>query len=1102
MGATRLWHARPKACRLLGDRRRRGPDPSPRHDGKVTERRIPSPISVSESVLDEAVEQYQEDFDRVHGGFGSAPKFPPATGLSLLLRCHRRSGDPQILAMVTKTLDMMAAGGIYDHIGGGFARYSTDARWLVPHFEKMLYDNALLARVYVEAFQVTQRPLYRQVATDILDYVRREMTGPEGGLYSSTDADSEGVEGKFFVWTPAQVLDVVKDEEDARRFCALYDITESGNWEHHSIPNRLHPIEDVAKQLALPSDEILETASRVKPILYAARQQRVPPGLDDKVITAWNGMMLSAMAEAARAFGVDGYRDSAVQTADFLLRTHMKPDGRLLRTSRAGRAHLDAYLEDYAYLAEGLIDLYEAGAAESYLHTAARLADHIVTDFLDREQGGFFTTAGQHESLILRHREGTDGATPSANAVAASALARLSFHFDRSDWRQIAIGALRAYGRQIARYPRAFAKSLSVLDFLTEGPVELAIVGGPSQATFHALRHTIAYHYLPNRIVATHTPGTVTSLPLLQNKSAISDLPTLYICRNFACQQPLTDLQAVTEALQTQAAVSVNRTEKHKLLHGNTVSGRATAHGTAAYASRAITKSGDPDLAQGLTPLGTTGLTTTRMGFGTYRVDMQHSDHRDALKNALRDSCNLIDTSTNYMDGDSERLVGSVLAELTAAGELNREEIIVVSKIGYVQGQNLKLAEAREKAGRPYSDMVKYGEGIWHCIHPDFLADQLTLSLDRLGLTTLDVCLLHNPEYFLSKAAHGPAQDLSTVRADFYRRLEQAFAFFETQVAAGRLQYYGVSSNTATASSDDPEATSLSRMVNAAEAAARSTGASHHHFCVLQCPMNLFESGAALITNTGPSNSQTVLTYAQQHGIAVLANRPLNAMPAPHSGLLRLAELPLEESPGDIDRQLQTVEHLEQEYAKSIAPHIQQTGQGVAPSDFFNWAHELRGMLTKLQGLEHWEQIEQRMIAPQVNHALQLLSRHLSGTVSEQWEAWRDRYVPELLALLRSIRHEATMRSRTRTAAVARAIDPLLPASRHTASLSRKMLWILTSTPGVTSVLIGMRTPSYVEDALAVLRWKPLTDVRSIYEQAKRMVHEDLTPSSAGGGEG
>ncbi|MGZ8404908.1 MAG: thioredoxin domain-containing protein, partial [Nitrospira sp.] len=467
----------------------------------------PSPISISESVLEEAVIQFKDDFDDTHGGFGTAPKFPPAMGLSFLLRSHRRSGDPHTLTMVTRTLDMMAAGGIYDHIGGGFARYSTDARWLVPHFEKMLYDNALLARVYIEAYQVTKKALYRQVATEVLDYVRREMTRPEGGFYSSTDADSEGIEGKFFVWTPTEVQDILKNDEDARRFCALYDITESGNWEHTNIPNRLRPLNDVARQLNLTTDELTEIASRAKPLLYEARRHRIPPGLDDKVITAWNGMMLSAMAEAARVFGTPSYLESAQRTADFLLRIHAKPDGRLLRTSRDNRAHLDAYLEDYAYLAEGLLDLYEAGAAESYLHAAARLADYLISDFMDHELGGFFTTATHHESLILRHREGTDGATPSANAVAASALARLSFHFDRDDWRRASIAATRAYGRQITRYPRAFAKSLAVVDFLTEGPVELALVGHELHDDLRAIREAVAHCYLPNRIVATGSPG-------------------------------------------------------------------------------------------------------------------------------------------------------------------------------------------------------------------------------------------------------------------------------------------------------------------------------------------------------------------------------------------------------------------------------------------------------------------------------------------------------------------------------------------------------------------------------------------------------------------
>jgi aryl-alcohol dehydrogenase-like predicted oxidoreductase len=531
--------------------------------------------------------------------------------------------------------------------------------------------------------------------------------------------------------------------------------------------------------------------------------------------------------------------------------------------------------------------------------------------------------------------------------------------------------------------------------------------------------------------------------------------------------------------LQANVAGSTDRCGgEQKLLRGTQLSGGATIQGTAAYATRMFGRTGDTALANGFLALGTTGLTTTRLGFGTYRVDTKDGDHREALKKALRESCNLIDTSTNYMDGDSERLVGSVLAELIASGELRREEVIVVSKIGYVQGQNLKLAEVREKAGRPYPDIVKYGDGIWHCIHPEFLADQLTLSLDRLGLTTLDICLLHNPEYFLSAASHRGGTDLTKLRASFYDRLEQAFAYFESQVVGGRLQYYGISSNTVTSPAEDLEATSLAHMVQAAQAAARSVGSDIHHFRILQCPMNLFESGAMLTANTGPSNRQTVLEYAQLMGVAVLVNRPLNAMPALQNGMLRLANLPLKDEPVDIARQLGAVESLEQEYRKSIAPAIQPAGQGMTPAEFFNWAHELQRMRPQIQGLEHWEQIEHHMIAPQVNQVLQTVSRHLSGIVSEEWEAWRDRYVPELLTLLRGFRREATERSHARTAVVASTIEPLLSAAHCADSLSRKALWILASTP-------GMRTPHYVDDALAVLRWEPLKEVRPVYETVK-----------------
>lgn len=1046
----------------------------------------PAPVSIGEEVFDDVVREFGREFDPQFGGFGAAPKFPPAAGLSLLLRCHRRTGDSQALRMVTKTLDAMAAGGIYDHIGGGFARYSTDERWLVPHFEKMLYDNALLARTYLEAFQVTKQPSYRRVVTEVLDYILREMTDPEGGFYSATDADSEGVEGKFFVWTPDEIRAALPAVEEARRICACYDITEQGNWEHRSIPNRMRPIESVARELDLTVDELCETMFRARPLLYEARKRRVPPGLDDKVITAWNGMMISAMAEAGRVLGHPRYIQAASRAADFLLLRHRTTDGRLLRTSRRGRAHLNAVLEDYAYFGEGLLDLYEAAGEERYLGAARDCAGRLIESFQDTEQGGFFTTSRDHEALIVRGREGADGATPSGNAVAASLLARLSFHDDRREWRDIAIGAVRAYGKQIARYPRAFARSLALVDFLTEGPIELALIGGKDDPGLGALQEAIREIYLPNRIlaVARQTDGS-SRHPLLAGKRPVDGRAALYLCRNFTCQQPVTDPLAAAEAVRMASERAASH-PRGRRLQGTLLRGWATPEGTARYAARVIHRpllSGGFE--RGFVPFGATGLTTSRLGFGCYRIDGGDQEHGAALSKALRAGVNLIDTSTNYTDGESERLVGSVLRDMIADQSLARDEVIVVSKIGYVQGQNLKQAESRERAGRPYPEMVKYGDGIWHCIHPDFLADQLEASLDRLGLETLDVCLLHNPEYFLSEAARHGGGHQADVRDAFYRRIERAFAYLESQVAVGRIRWYGVSSNSVAGDPSAAEATSLSWLLDAATRAAAARGNVRHSFAVLQCPMNLFEAGAWTTPNTGADETETVLRLAQRERVAVLVNRPLNAMPSKGAGVLRLAQFPLEGEPVDIEEQLRVVGTLETEYRTTLAPAVPHSGEGTAPNEFFNWATELARLRPRIQGLEHWEQIEHHMIAPQVNQVLQAVPRLLSGAAAEQWEAWRDRYLPPLLALLQGLRREAVQKSLARTDKIVASIDGLLPEVRRKEPLSRKALWVVASTPGVTAVLNGMRTSRYVDDSLGMMGWEPLQDPGVVYEKVK-----------------
>jgi hypothetical protein len=1039
--------------------------------------------SVGEAEIRAAARELSATFDKTYGGFGTAPKFPPSAALSLLLRHHRRTGDAAALEMVTKTLDGMARGGMYDHIGGGFARYSTDERWLVPHFEKMLYDNALLAKIYLEGVQATGNPLYVRIAREILDYILREMTGQEGGFYSATDADSEGEEGKFFVWKPAEVEAILGSEEGGW-FCAYYDITDEGNWEGKSIPNTPRAVERVASRLGISADRLRQCLDAGRAKLYEARKQRVPPGLDDKVLTAWNGLMIGAMAEGHRVLRDPRYLTGAARAADFLLTTLRRPDGGLFRTYRAGKAHLAAYLEDYASLAEGLVDLYEAGGDVRYLREATRLAERILADFRDDTGGGFYDTAKGHEGLIIRHREGADGAVPNANALAASVLARLSFHLDRSEFRDAAIAAISAYGRTIQEHPRAFCKSLAVADLLTGGPVELALIGTPGEAGYEELAREIGQRYIPNRIVAHHdpAPGIAPDLPLLRGKGLVGGRAALYVCRNFACRAPITDPAEVGRAVADQETDSRSDARTGIAVQRP---GRATAEATAARAQH-FQEAGS---AHGYTPLGSTGLTVSRLGFGCYRVDDETPEHRDALVAALSAGCALIDTSSNYSDGGSERLVGAVLADLARDGRFSRDAVVVVSKIGYVQGENLVLAQEREAAGKPFPEMVKYMEGCWHCLHPEFLRDQLARSLDRLQLETLDACLLHNPEYFLSDAKKRGSGSLEKTREEFYRRVREAFAFLETQVAAGRIAWYGVSSNTAVVHPDDPEATSLSRMLDAATDAAGGPG---HHFRVLQVPMNLFESGAMLQPNTGPKGARTVLEVAAEAGMAVLVNRPLNAFVG--GRLIRLADFHVEkeggESPDDGIRRLSA---LEAEFRAQIAPHLRVPQGATPPADWFRWADQLRTLPAQMQGLDHWRQIEAGMIGPMVTEVVGALDRSLSGPMESAWQGWRSRYLPELEATLAAFRARAARQSQSVSDRVAAAINPHLPLARTGESLSRKALWVLASTPGVTSVLLGMRRPEYVTDGMAILGWPFLQDVRPIYETVRSQSNLQLT---------
>ncbi len=495
-----------------------------------------------------AVQQLAQSYDTRYGGFGKAPKFPPAQSLELFLRYARRTGDRDALSMLRGTLDGMKAGGMYDQLGGGFARYSTDERWHVPHFEKMLYDNAQLAKTYTEAFQLTGDAEYARIATETLDYVAREMQGPEGGYYSATDADSEGIEGKFFVWEPHEVEELL-GAEDAERFCAYYDVTPQGNWEGLNVLRVQRPHEVVAAELGISVVELRASLARAVPILYEARSQRVPPLLDDKVLVAWNGLMIDAFATAARVFPERGYAESAARAAMFLRQHLTRSDGGLFRTYRAGKAHLNAYLEDYAYFAQGLVSLYEVSGDESFLNDAARVAEQLLDDFGDPEGGPFYQTAHDHEALIARVRDGHDGAIPNANAIAAHALTRLARHLGRPEWEERAALALRGYAQAIERLPRAFGSSLNALDFMTEASLELVLVGEPSTPGYADLAAEIAKRYAPNRIEARLAPTHTSRLPLSEGKSLVDGKAALYVCRNFACSAPVTTAAAAEPLL-------------------------------------------------------------------------------------------------------------------------------------------------------------------------------------------------------------------------------------------------------------------------------------------------------------------------------------------------------------------------------------------------------------------------------------------------------------------------------------------------------------------------------------------------------------------------
>ncbi len=494
--------------------------------------------------LDAAASGLAADFDPRHGGFGGAPKFPPSMALDFLMRCHARTGNPQLLEIVETTLQKMAAGGIYDQLGGGFHRYSVDAGWLVPHFEKMLYDNALLSRVYLEAFLLTGNELYRRVAEETLDFVLREMTAPDGGFYSSQDADSDGEEGAFYTWRRDEVMALL-GEDDGDLFCRYFDVSADGNFDGRNVLNVPRPAALVARLNGVSEERLAEVIARGRGILFEARRGRPRPDRDEKIVASWNAMMLKSFAQAGCALSRGDYLQAAVRNAEFIT-TRLMNAGRLLRTFAAGKPKYPAYLEDHAALADALLALYEATFDLRWLQLAEELADTILSRFRDLEDGGFYFTADDHEKLIQRPMDIFDNATPSGNSLAAHALLRLWHLTAEERWLEPAADIFEKLAGRAALHPAAFCHLLGALDFHLSGGLQIAVAGDVQDPRTLELLRVIYERYLPHRVIACGSAGKPR---LLEGRVQVGNRPTAYVCKGRVCAAPATTAEELAARL-------------------------------------------------------------------------------------------------------------------------------------------------------------------------------------------------------------------------------------------------------------------------------------------------------------------------------------------------------------------------------------------------------------------------------------------------------------------------------------------------------------------------------------------------------------------------
>lgn len=493
--------------------------------------------------LQQLYRRLETQFDGEYGGFGGAPKFPGSMSLKYLLRHHYYFGTPAALEQVRLSLDKMIGGGIYDQLGGGFARYATDRAWLIPHFEKMLYDNALLVDLLVDAWQVTHNPDYRRTIEETLAFIKREMTAPNGGFYSALDADSEGVEGKFYVWDKAEIEAVLG--ERSRIFCDFYGVTADGNWEGHNILWRPHDENTFSRTHDIPPDELRQELKTSREMVLAARSTRIRPGLDDKIILSWNALQIKAYARAAAALDDDSYRREAVNNLHFLWDNFLKEDGEgFYHVYKDGRRQYDAFLDDYAFMIDALLAVYQLTFEAEYLEKAAELTEWVITHFLDQDSKLFYFTSRKQSDIILRRRDLYDSATPSGNSVMLANLLALSILFDRNDWREIAEAILTKVEDAVKKYPTSFANWAASLSTTVFPPPEIAILGKGAVK----MAGDLSEHYLPGSITMISDRQN-DEFPLLRGKS-VADDTKIYLCQNYSCQLPVSNIERLLAQIE------------------------------------------------------------------------------------------------------------------------------------------------------------------------------------------------------------------------------------------------------------------------------------------------------------------------------------------------------------------------------------------------------------------------------------------------------------------------------------------------------------------------------------------------------------------------